>query len=353
MEFIETYSDDLLYLIDLRDSHATHPGKRVYQPLFQASIARIFTAFMVGNIEAMLETWREKDANSILAPYFISSSNEDRINALISNFHSNNIEINDLILKQYLAIKYLRNTIIHSSWNDNQKEYISQMGFPTDTRNLNDIHLQIIYTVNIEMMKYIAAVENQSFSDLKLDTKLPEYQKFFSKKQLLGYLWNNLEKINLEIYNGEEITDSIIEEAVFDWNLFKTVGFANYLHLQKLNEYTLILQNLVNNKIYSTIPIGYLNIEKIDISSKDFDKLIDGLTTILNINKDEIIPFIEAYTEAKNCYNTILNGSVSSLIKKLSSFKKNILNTNLEDEAELADKIYKLGRIYYDYAEKR
>ena len=27
-EFIDTYSDDLLYLLEFRDSHLTHPGKK-------------------------------------------------------------------------------------------------------------------------------------------------------------------------------------------------------------------------------------------------------------------------------------------------------------------------------------
>jgi len=102
-EFIDTYSDDLLYLMDLRDSHLTHPGKIVVDFLFQASIARLFCVFMIGSIEAMFENWKEKDTNNILAPYFAESSNKKRITALTTNFKTNGIDVDENILKQYLV----------------------------------------------------------------------------------------------------------------------------------------------------------------------------------------------------------------------------------------------------------
>jgi len=352
-EFIDTYSDDLLYLIDLRDSHLTHPGKNIYQPLFHASLARIFCAFMVGSIEAMIENWKDKDNNNILAPYFAQSSNVDRINALIINFKTNEIEIDENILKQYLAIKYVRNTIIHSNWNENQKEFITRMGFPTDTRNLNENHLQIMYSVNIEMMKYIASIEHKEFSQFKFNNKLPDYKRYFTKKQLLGFLWNNLERIDSEIYNGNEITDAIIEEAIFDWNIFKNIALSNRINFDKLDEYTLTLQKVISDKKYSVIPIGFLNLEKIKLDSEESSKILENLEKILTLSKSEIIPFIEAFIEGEKSYNIMINISISSLLKKLSIVKPTINGTQISKEAELAEKIFNLGQLYYNYAEKR
>lgn len=347
-EFIDTYSDDLLYLMDLRDSHLTHPGKNVYEPLFQASFARVFCAFMVGNIEAMLENWRTKDSNNVLAPYFIQSSNEEKIKALINNFQSNRITVDSKVLNQYLAIKYVRNAIIHSSWNENQKEFIKAAGFPTDARKLTDEHLQAMYAVNIEMMKYIAATEHREFVNTKFDTKLPDYKRYFTKKQLTGYLWNNLERINYTISQTNEVSKSMFEEASFDWNLFKSLELSENINFDNLDSNISILQKLVDSKKYSTIPIAYIDLEKI----KSTDKL-DELYKILNIEKAEILPFIEAYSEGKKCYEKMRNVAVSSLLKKLLATKMETTSLKLDKELDLANKLYKLGRLYHDYEEKR
>lgn len=352
-EFIDTYSDDLLYLMDFRDSHLTHPGKLVIESLFQASMSRIFCVFMVGSIEAMLENWKTKDDKNILAPYFIQSSNEERINALTNNFKTNGISVDDKILKQYLAIKYVRNTIIHSGWNDNQKDFIKQQGFPTDTRNLTDEHLQIMYTVNIEMMKYIASTQNKDFIKLGDYTKLPDIKKYFSKKQLAGFLWNNLEKIYGIIYTTNNITQSMIDEALYDWNLYKEIALVNYIDFEKIDRSAELLQDLVDNKKYSAIPIGFLNFDSINTNALENTEFSDALVKMLNLSKAEIVPFIDAFVLAKNCYERTKNITASALLRQLATSQLATKELNIEKEAELADKINKLGRLYYTYAEQQ
>jgi len=351
-EFIDTYSDDLLYLMDLRDSHLTHPGKVVIDFLFQASMTRLFCVFMIGNIEAMLENYKDKDANDILAPYFAKSSNEIRIEALINNFKSNGINVDGKILNQYLAIKYVRNTIIHSGWKENQKDFIVEQGFPTDTRLLSDNHLQIMYNVNNEMMMYIASIQIKGYIKLGTFKELPDYTRYFTKNQLAGFLWQNLEKISSVIIEKKEITLNIIQEAIYDWNLYKEIAISNYIDLEKIDNSIMILEKLVKNKTYSQIPIGFLDFEKIG-SDTESPELLEPLSKILNLKTNEVPEFIIAYGMAKRCYERMKNNTASSLLKELAKSELSIPTYNLEKESTIAEKIFKLNRLYYDYAEKR
>jgi len=352
-EFIDTYSDDLLYLMDFRDSHLTHPGKIVIDFLFQASMSRLFSVFMIGGIEAMLENWRARDTNNVLAPYFDYTSNENRITALTNNFKTNGIDVDEKILKQYLAIKYVRNTIIHSGWNENQKDFILDQGFPTDTRKLTDEHLQIMYNVNNEMMMYIASIQLKDYIKLGNYKKLPDYKRYFTKKELAGFLWQNLEKIDYQIYEKKEVTQNMIEEATYDWNLFKEISLTNHINIEKLDSSTLFLQRLVDEKKYSEIPIGYFDFDKIGSAEIENANFLECLSKVLRLSKEDVSLFIEAFSIAKKCYERMRNITASSLLKKLSKSDFSIPSFNLDKEAELADKIFKLGRLYYDYAENR
>lgn len=352
-EFIDTYSDDLLYLMDFRDSHLTHPGKIVIDSLFQASMSRLFCVFMIGGIESMLENWKAKDTKNILEPYFSKGSNEDRITALTNNFKTNGIEVDEKILKQYLAIKYVRNTIVHSGWNENQKDFIIAQGFPTDTRKLTDDHLQIMYAVNNEMMMYIASIQLKDYIKLGNYQKLPDYKRYFTKQQLAGFLWQNLEKIDYLIYEKNDITQNMIEEAVFDWNLFKEINLINHIDFEKLDSSIAFLQKLVDEKNYGEVPIGYFDFEKISSTEMGNSELLDGLSKILKLNTTEVSQFIDAFGLGKKCYERMRNITATSLLKKLSKSELSAPAYNLDNELKLAEKIFKLGRLYYDYAEKR
>ncbi len=350
-EFIDTYSDDLLYLMDFRESHLTHPGKKATPFLLNASLARIFSAFMIGSIEAMIEHWRDKDTNNILEAYFINGSNEDRINALFKNFENNGIDVNQDILKKYLAIKYLRNSLIHSSWNENQKNFIKLMGFPTDTRKLNETHLEIMYEVNVEMMKYIAATEFKEFSQAKLNTRLPNIKRYFTKKELAGYLWNNLERLDMEISNNNELDYDLIEEVLFDWNLYKELKVKNVIDIVSIDKNISILEEIVNSKKYSAIPIGFFNLSEIQ-SKSDNKQLMNSAEKVLNMNTDEILLFINAFKQGEKSYDIMTNITVCALLKKLSHKVESAKKTEIENESLLADKLFKLARLYYSYAER-
>jgi hypothetical protein len=69
-EFIDTYSDDLIYLREARTALVTHPFKAVWKENLDASFCRMLAVFMIGNIEEMLKKWRDKDRANVLDVYF-------------------------------------------------------------------------------------------------------------------------------------------------------------------------------------------------------------------------------------------------------------------------------------------
>ncbi len=352
-EFIDTYSDDILYLIDFRDSHLTHPGKTPNENLMYASLARIFSAFMIGSIEAMIDYWQDKDSNNILKAYLQSGSNEEKINSLKENFLQNNISVDESILNKYLAIKYLRNSLVHSKWKENHKNFVEENGFPTDTRALNKHHLEQMYQVNVEMMKYIAATEHREFSLIRMNYKLPKVKRYFKKSQLVRFLWHNMEQIDYANHLGQELDEEMIHEAVFNWKIFKQLSIDEVIDIKTLDSNFSFLSEIVTNKRYSNIPVGLLKNEELEKLTWEDEDSIKSLEKLLNLDKTEIIPFVKAYTQAEICYKIMINPTASRLLKKILHSGVEITELSIGLESELADKLFQFGRLYYDYAEKR
>jgi hypothetical protein len=136
-EFIDTYSDDLINLHEARRALLTHPLSEHYAFLgyLDASFCRITAVFVVGAIEAMLADWRERrrDEASILDKYFERGvKNGDRVRNLYQAFRGVGIDVDEEVFSDYLAIKYLRNTIIHGRWHDHEKEWLARIPHATN-----------------------------------------------------------------------------------------------------------------------------------------------------------------------------------------------------------------------------
>src|SRR5262245_23890798 len=159
-EFIDTYSDDLINIHEARAAAYTHPLRGDYafaELLLDASFCRILVVFVVGGIEAMLEAWRDRDGFDVLNKYFARNvKNGERVTSLYQAFLDAGIQVDRQIFDDYLAIKYLRNTVIHSKWKEHEKDWLDARGFPSDTRKLTKVHLDKIEHVNQNMMFYVA-----------------------------------------------------------------------------------------------------------------------------------------------------------------------------------------------------
>jgi len=225
-EFIDTYSDDLIYLHEARGALRTHPliGYYAFTEYIDASFCRMLAVFMIGAIEVMLKTLLERDRVKVLEKYFRKGvSNGDRISALYSAFHDAGIPVDREVFDDYLAVKYLRNTIIHGGWKEHEKEWLDTRGFSTDTRKLTKEHLDRIEHVYQNMMFYIfltsQAVPNAPKPKrlIKLEetvTRRVDEIGILSLRDVNRIIWNNLERIDTHIL--ADIEKTVISER-YDW----------------------------------------------------------------------------------------------------------------------------------------
>ncbi|WP_027230372.1 hypothetical protein [Phyllobacterium sp. UNC302MFCol5.2] len=248
-EFIDTYSDDLINLHEARHALLTHPlgGHYAFSDHFDASFCRIMAVFMVGAIEAMLADWRRRDNASILDKYFENNvRNDDRVRNLYQAFRNAHIAVDEEVFNDYLAIKYVRNSIIHGKWNNHEREWLDQRGFPNDARKLTIDHLHKMDHTVQNMMLYIALTglvdkTNSGQSPVasiaptkpqklvrldELTTRRVDDPGIIKIRDLERIIWNNLERINSFLYRAIEET---VTHAPYEWTAGKTIEDINCL----------------------------------------------------------------------------------------------------------------------------
>lgn len=239
-EFIDTYSDDLSFLHDAWRALLTHPLSEywAFSEYLDASFCRILAVVWVGSIDAMLTEWRarRRDPANILDKYFGEGvSNGDRVRNLYQAFHDARVPVDQEIFNDYLATKYLRNTIVHGKWKKHEKEWLDLRGFPVDTRKLKREHLNKIDHVGQNMIFHIfltGCTTNEILSSgtrvVTANSKKPENLTRLDKSvsrwhQDRGILkphdidriiWNNLEKINSVLHEAIEKT---VTHEPYDW----------------------------------------------------------------------------------------------------------------------------------------
>ncbi len=224
-EFIDTYSDDVIYLHEARRALLTHPlrGDYAFGEYLNASFCRMLTVFVVGGIEVMLATWRDRDRVRVLEKYFTEkSSNGERVSALYEAFHQAGIPVDREIFDDYLAIKYLRNTIIHARWKEHEREWLDERGFPTDTRKLTKEHLDRIEHVYQNMMFYIFLTQFGPNAPkpkglIKLQqtmTRRVDETGILRSHDIARIIWNNLERIDAYIYSSIE---KVVVTEQYNW----------------------------------------------------------------------------------------------------------------------------------------
>jgi hypothetical protein len=226
-EFIDTYSDDLITIHEARAAAYTHPLRGDYafaELLLDASFCRILVVFVVGGIEAMLESWCDLDKFNVLEKYFAHNvKNGERVASLYQAFSDAGIHVDRQVFDDYLAIKYLRNTIIHGRWKEHEKDWLDARGFPSDTRKLTKEHLDKIEHVNQNMMFYIALTgladpqAPRPAKLVKLDetiTRRKDDTGILRIRDIERIIWNNLSRIDGHIY--ADIEKAAITK-LYDW----------------------------------------------------------------------------------------------------------------------------------------
>ena len=239
-EFIDTYSDDVIFLLEGRSALLTHPLRAESKKLVDASTCRLLAVCMIGSIDAMLEAWRDRDNTRILSAYFSKDkkTNGERVSSLYEAFREADVLVDRQVFDDYLAIKYLRNTIVHHQWKPHEKEWLDRCSFPTNTRELTKEHLDRIHRVNQNMMFYIFltthAAPNAAKSSqlLRLEESLPQPADetgILRLRDINRIIWNNLQRIDAYIYADIE---RVVECGAYAWtaglNRIEMEGLDNF-----------------------------------------------------------------------------------------------------------------------------
>jgi hypothetical protein len=403
-EFIDTYSDDLLYLIDSRRALLTHPLRTEVKELCDAAFCRLLAVFMVGNIEAMLKYWMENHGIKEFKEYFDRNTpNGKKIQILLHVFKKHGIHVDKEILENYLAIKYLRNIIVHARWNPNERNWLERKGFPTDTRKLTEEHWHKMLEVNQNMMMYIALTGipelKRRLSDdkvLRIKLKKEEPKPMIIKRKDLPHLiYRNLENIAAELHNSiskaatsekynwskaitledlEKLTEEecklryytaakeagregfyeglncveLMNDALYFWNLYAEETFAKSgITENEVKESLRTLMELHKRKSYPEGPFAWNEKSPKEIklmAVKNFIKNCNGLF------EEEIIRSLD---EGKLVYGSMPNITPVTLFAVYFPVITPENARSLANEVKFILNLWKLRELWYFYVERR
>ena len=205
-EFIDAYSDDLIYILEARRALFTHPLMSVSEKIADASFSRLYLVTAVSGVEIAMKKWSHRSV--ILNSYFSEKSTmEERINALYSAFQRVGINVDVEIFKDYLALRYLRDTILNGEWKEDEKAWVRERNFPTDIREFTKEHFARIHEIVENMMHYVFLanfpVKEKSEKLIRLEgekSKIDDTTKILKVSELYRIIWRNLEVIDNYIY---------------------------------------------------------------------------------------------------------------------------------------------------------
>jgi hypothetical protein len=141
-EFIDAYSDDQIYLQMMEDLVNAHPVEaNAPDSIKYSSFSRLWAVMMVGGVECMIKEWaQEKPMLFDIYSYFDNGSNIDRVDKLKKAFMLRGINVTPDHFEKFLAIKYIRNAYVHGEWNETQRTYVVQRGFPNSLMSFDQSH---------------------------------------------------------------------------------------------------------------------------------------------------------------------------------------------------------------------
>lgn len=160
-EFIDAYSDDQIYLTLLEKLVERDPVESSCpESIKYSSYCRLWSTMMIGSIEMMIKKWNTGDGLwSDIYSYFDSGPNDERIDRLRLAFNSRGIILDDNIFKDLLAIKYMRNAYVHGNWNDQQRTYVVDRGFPSNLMSFSKSNFVRFQEVFASIMNTLGMIQ--------------------------------------------------------------------------------------------------------------------------------------------------------------------------------------------------
>ncbi|MET2901595.1 hypothetical protein ABXV22_25355 [Vibrio rotiferianus] len=335
-EFVDTYSDDIIYLIEARKALIKDPMVNNFESLCTASLSRILIVFTIGTIEAALEHWNEDDQTGILENYFQSNcSNKQRIESLENAFNDKGIIVDEDIFKDFLAIKYLRNTIVHASWTQQGKEYVVEREFPTDTRQLNEGHWKKIVTVHDNMLMYLGITKISSLTSFsgKVETKKyqeSELRKVFKRRDVAFVYWSNMERINwiIQDYVQLYVKDhgSVEQEniyKIFDKNSDYALEFDFFDAIQSWDEYKRLT---------------------FDLASITKEQLVFCKKVLLSLHKNNNYPVMQSFITPQNVPSEFVKNYESDYLQHIFKGEKEYSTSNIHEALSTGENVYWMSK---------
>ena len=154
-EFIDAYSDDQIYLDMLEGLVNAHPSESaVPDHIKYSSFSRLWAVMMVGGVECMIKEWsRDESTLHDVYSYFEKIPNAERIERLLKAFALRGINAEVEQFERFLAVKYIRNAYVHGEWNEVQRQYVAQQGFPKTLMSFDAQHLEKMKSSYFHVMK--------------------------------------------------------------------------------------------------------------------------------------------------------------------------------------------------------
>ncbi|MBF4629043.1 hypothetical protein [Curtobacterium flaccumfaciens] len=157
-EFTDSYSDDMLFLASLRRILLRHPLENFMPRFLDATLARLYAVMLVGNVEnGIMEEFRRTEDEDLSTYLGGQVDNSTKVAALMEFVQRRSVSsVDTSVFQDYLAIKYLRNGIIHSDQRQGaQADYVTSRGFPLDSRELTQVHLRRFAEVDHAITMYL------------------------------------------------------------------------------------------------------------------------------------------------------------------------------------------------------
>jgi hypothetical protein len=198
-DWLDAYNRDISVLTSARKALLSHPLNRTLPKRIDAPLCRLLATAIIGHIEHLLESWQKEDPRGILRRYFeTGKDNGAKVRDLLQTFQSHGIQVDPAVFEYYLAVKYLRNAVVHARWKDYEQDWVSQHGFPTDTQELTKPHWERMLWVNDNMTRYLIALFLPGWErtadrppEMVADRPPVLFPRDFER-----VLWNNLEAID-------------------------------------------------------------------------------------------------------------------------------------------------------------
>ncbi len=316
-EFLNASADDILFLRKARDALLSHPKMLADEYKSESAVCRIMAVLAVSAMDRILEMWRGDDS---LCGYFKErQSNAKKIASLSEFFAKSAVTPDAEIISDYLAIKYLRNTVVHTEWKGTQTESIKKRGFPIYLRDLDHTHWDRIVRMMLWMLRSIAkvALSNRQIDAFDRDYrvgKTADLQMGFgygSHERLVESLirpadlpalyWRNLEKISFwlerELIEPTDYVSNLALEAWSEYLRLSTEGRG--IDLKQIDTNLRTLERFHADGVYARHPIGSCGLlafssniplvkehaQKLGLGAQQVETVQRGFETIADANK--------------------------------------------------------------------